>query len=218
MYKRKIGRRVFLQVCFGIGVILVVVCGFGYQYRERLVRRYLRLRLDDDSEKGELSAQQFEVISAMFDVISPSPAPGREALLEFVNLRTSNVMGRYREYKEAAAMLESLALKHCGLGFASLETKSRETLLDMILGRQSSLVNWSERKPLTLVKTLDVVFKVLFFRPEVRFKEFVFLDLLRFYWSSSAGWNAVGYDAHPGVPSAFRAYTLPVTEKRATAL
>jgi hypothetical protein len=213
MYKGIIGRRGFLKVLLGFGVILVVVCGFGYQYRERIVRRYLRLRLDDDSQKGELSTQQFEVIRAVFEVISPTPAPGREALLEFVNLRTFGLRGWYREYGAASAMFESLALKQFGLGFTALEAKSRETLLGMILGRQSPLLNSSERKPPTLVQTLDAVFKVLFFRPEVRFKEFVFLDLLRFYWSSSAGWRAVGYDAHPGVPSAFRGYTLPVAGK-----
>jgi hypothetical protein len=218
MHQMEFGRRTFLRAFLGFGLVLVLVSGVGYRYRQSLLRRYLRLRLDESSDAGELSEQELQVIKALFEVISPKPAPPTETLVEFVNLRTSSAKGFYREYRDAAAMLESAAGERFGRNFASLGTESRERILGKILARRSSVPVASEAEPPTLLQTIEVIFQILFFRPESRFKEFVFLDLLRFYWSSSAGWAAVGYNSHPGVPSAFRAYTLPPAQKTITSL
>ena len=48
--------------------------------------------------------------------------------------------------------------------------------------------------------------ELFLFHAEARFKYFVFWDLLRFYWLSSAGWAAVGYTSYPGVPDPHRTY------------
>jgi hypothetical protein len=188
--------------------------GLGYQYRRSIYRKYLRLRLDESTDKGVLSHEQFQVIQALFDVIAPTPAPSSEELLTFVTWRTSGLAGYYREYVEAVDLLDTRAHRRFGEGFATLHLSSRDTLLREILPRHTllplqELLPIREAEPPGFVHKLRTVFETVARRAEARFKYFVFWDLLMFCWSSSAGWSIVGYHSYPGVPDHPRGYTVP---------
>jgi hypothetical protein len=211
--KQLVNRRTFLRLLVGLSLIVILVTGLGYRYRQVLLRRYSQLRLDESSGSGTLSKDEFEVIRAVCEVISPKPSPPTEELREFVNLRTANAKGCYREYQDAAALLESLARRQFDRGFAVLEEQSKQEILRKVLLQRSSLTLTQETEELSFTQRIELAFQVFFFHAETRFQELVFLDLLRFYWTSSAGWAAVGYQSYPGVPKPPRAYTLaPVHE------
>jgi len=130
-------------------------------------------------------------------VVSPKPVHSIDELREFVNWRTSTVEPYWREYKDAAALLDSRAVSQFGRGFAALETKSKERILEEILK------GVLQRRTTFLGKTIDRVTR----RSERRFEYFVVRDLIMFYWSAGAGWASVGYSLYPGVPGPPRAYT-----------
>ncbi len=195
-------RRTFLKALVGLGLFGIVTTGVGYRYRQRLLRRYTELSLDESSDKGTLSQDEFRVIRAVSEVISAKPVPPAEELLEFLNFRTSNLAGYYREYKDAASLFESRARSRFGKGFAALEEDSRETILRSIL-----LEGPVQTGQPVIYRKIQTAFRVLSSRGEKRFKKFVFPDLVMFYWSSSAGWAAVGYSSYPGIANPPRAYT-----------
>jgi Gluconate 2-dehydrogenase subunit 3 len=207
-------RRVFLALLLGLGLLVILTTGLGYQYRRMIYRKYLRLRLDESADEGMLSPEQFQVIQALFDVVAPQPAPSQAQLLEFVHWRTSTVEGYYPEYIAAVELLESYAQRRFGGNFARLSLEARDHLLREILPRHT-LLPLQERLPIQQAEPpgftgkVRTVFETLAYRAEARFKYFVFWDLLMFYWSSSAGWSAVGYDSYPGVPAHPRGYTVP---------
>jgi hypothetical protein len=212
---RSISRRRFLQVLLGLGVFFSIAAGLSYKNRRALYRRYFQLRLDESSGFGTLTQGQFEIIKAVFDVISPKPSPSTEELLEFVNWRTSTAKGYYQEYKRAADLLESKSQARFGASFATLEKNSGEEILRAVLPRHTFLplqeaLPAHETEP-GLVGKMRVAFELLFFRAEARFKYFIFWDLVRFYWLSSAGWASVGYQSYPGVPDPKRTYTVALS-------
>jgi hypothetical protein len=207
-------RRLFLQLLLGLCLFVVLATGVGYQYRRAIYRKYLRLRLDESAGRGMLSHEQFQIIQALFDVVAPQPAPSSAELRQFVAWRTSSVDGYYREYTEAATLLESAAHRHFGVGFAALDSESRDQLLRGILPARTLLplqetLPIQEAEPPGLMQKIRIAFDTVVHRAEARFKYFVFWDLLLFYWSSSAGWAAVGYGSYPGVPAHPRGYTVP---------
>jgi len=207
-----ISRRKFLQILIGLGLFFTVAAGLSYKNRRSLYRRYFQLKLDESSEFGTLTQYQFQIIKAAFDVISPKPSPSTEELLEFVNWRTSTAKGYYQEYKRAADLLESKSQTRFGANFAQLEGRSREEILRAVLPRHTFLplqegLPAHETEP-NFIGKVRVALELLFFRAEARFKYFIFWDLLRFYWLSSAGWASVGYQSYPGVPDPKRTYTV----------
>jgi hypothetical protein len=209
-----ISRRKFLQILIGFGLFFTVAGGLSYHNRRGLYRRYFQLRLDESPELGTLTQDQFQIIKAAFDVISPTPSPSTEELSEFVNWRTSTAKGYYQEYKRAADLLESKAQAQLGTNFAGLKQNSREEVLKTVLPRHTFLplqesLPARETEP-DLVGKIRIVLELFFFRAEARFKYFIFWDLLRFYWLSSAGWASVGYQTYPGVPDPKRTYTSAV--------
>ena len=206
-----ISRRIFLKVLVGLSLLAMVVAGVGHQYRRQLYRRYLRLKLDASSEGGTLSKREFQVIQALFEVISPRPAPSPTELLEFINWRTLTTQGYYQEYTCAVELLEARSRTRFGASFATLSEEMRDGLLREIIPRHTLLplqetLPAYEAEP-SLAGKFQILQELFFFRTEARFKYFVFWDLLRFYWLSSAGWAAVGYTSYPGVPDPQRTYT-----------
>jgi hypothetical protein len=206
-----ISRRRFLQVILGLGLFFSIAGGFSYQNRRALYRRYFQLKLDESSELGILNQEQFKIIEAIFEVISPKPSPSTTELLEFVNWRTSTAKGYYQEYRRAADLLQHKSQARFGTSFVRLQEKSREEILRAVLPQHIFLplqeaLPAHETEP-GLVGKMRVAFELLFFRAEARFKYFIFWDLLRFYWLSSAGWAVVGYQTYPGVPDPNRTYT-----------
>jgi hypothetical protein len=213
-----ISRRMFLQVLVGFGLLAMVVAGVGHQYRRQLYRRYLRLKLDESFEGGTLSKKEFQVIQALFEVISARPAPSPKELLEFINWRTLTTQGYYQEYKRAVELLEARAHTRFGASFATLSEEMRDGLLREILPRHTLLplqetLPADEAEP-SLAGKVQILRELFFFRTEARFKYFVFWDLLRFYWLSSAGWAAVSYTSYPGVPDPQRTYTSALHSRR----
>jgi hypothetical protein len=209
--KRLVSRRTFLRALVGCSLIVVLATGLGYRYRRPLLRRYLKLTLDESSDAGTLSADEFQVFRAVFEVIVPKPAPSAENLLDFINLRTSSAKGYYREYEDAAALLNSRARKRFSSTYASLDERSRESILREVLDGQLSFAQ--ENQELSSTKKMRLTFQLLFSRPEMRFQAFVFLDLLEFYWLSGTGWAVVGYSSYPGIPKDPRAYTVAPDQK-----
>jgi hypothetical protein len=51
--------RVFLTLLLGLGLLIVLTIGLGYQYRRMIYRKYLRLRLDESADEEMLSPEQF---------------------------------------------------------------------------------------------------------------------------------------------------------------
>jgi Gluconate 2-dehydrogenase subunit 3 len=207
-------RRVFLILLLGLCLLFVVTAGLGHRYRRTIYRKYLRLRLDDSADEGTLSPEQFQVIHAVFAVIAPTPAPSQAELLDFVNWRTSSMEGCYPEYRAAVELLESHARRRFGANFTTLSLESRDQLLRDILPRHTLLplqesLPIQEAEPPGFMRKVRTAFETLAYRAEARFKYFVLWDLLVFYWSSSAGWSAVGYHSYPGVPDHPRGYTVP---------
>jgi hypothetical protein len=206
-----ITRRSFLTAVVGLGLFATIATGFAYGYRRPLYRRYLQLKLDEFSDKGTLSPDEFQTIRAAFEVVSPKPPPPAEEFFEFVNWRTSTTNGYYREYQRAVKLLESKTRARFEGTFATLNAHSREEILREVMPRhtflplQEGLPN-QEIEP-SLVGKFRVIFELLFFNTGARFKYFIFWDLLRFYWLSSAGWAVVGYQSYPGVPDPHRTYT-----------
>jgi hypothetical protein len=206
-----ISRRECLGALVGLALFAVLFGETGYRYTLQLLRRYSRLRVDGSSEGGRLSAKEFEIVKSLFEVISPAPAPSAETLLEFVSVRTLKVNGYFREYKNGCFLLDRRATKRFGAGFVALSQERRGEILKEILPVRLS--SDREKKITGVRHEIRSLLETLFASPETRFREFVFMDLLKFYWSSSAGWAAVGYASHPGVPSAPRAYTLAPLHK-----
>jgi hypothetical protein len=68
-------RRTLLKALIGLGLCMVLVSGVAHANRRALYRRYLQLSLDDSSAQGILSPEEFQVISAAYEVVSPKPAP-----------------------------------------------------------------------------------------------------------------------------------------------
>src|SRR5688572_10237372 len=128
-----ISRRTFWKALLGLGLFITVATGLAHGYRRPLYRRYLQLRLDESSEKGILSQDEFQVIRAAFEVVSPKPAPSTEELLEFVNWRTSTAKGYYSEYGRTVELLESKTHARFGVSFAALNEESREGILREVL-------------------------------------------------------------------------------------
>jgi hypothetical protein len=210
-----ISRRTFLKAFLGLGLFITVATGLGHGYRRPLYRRYLQLRLDESSDKGTLSQDEFQVIRALFEVVSPKPAPPAEEFLEFVNWRTSTAKGYYAEYRRAVEFLESKAYARFGVSFATLHEESREGILREVLPKHTFLplqeaLPIQEAEP-NLVGKIQVACELLFFKAGARFKYFIFWDLLRFYWLSSTGWATVGYGSYPGVPDPHRTYTAALS-------
>jgi hypothetical protein len=207
-------RRLFLKVCLGLCLVVILMLGVGYRYRRPIYRKYLQLRLDESTAKGTLSSEQFRVIQALFDVVAPKPAPSSEALLAFVTWRTTDVAGYYREYTEAVDLIESRSRARFSTGFVTLPLESQEKILHELLPRHTFLplqemLPIGESEPPGLLEKFQIAFQTVALRAEARFKYFVFWDLLRFYWTSSAGWAAVGYTSYPGAPDHPRGYTVP---------
>jgi Gluconate 2-dehydrogenase subunit 3 len=207
-------RRVFLNLLLGICLMVVLMTGIGYQYRRSIYRKYLRLRLDASTDRGVLSAEQFQVIQAVYDVVAPKPGPSSAELLDFVTWRTAHGDGYYREYTEAVQLLESNARKRFAAGFAALTFESRDQLLREILPRHTLLplqetLPIQEAEPPGFARKVRIAAETVVYRAGARLKYFVLWDLLLFYWSSNAGWAAVGYRSYPGVPDHPRAYTVP---------
>jgi hypothetical protein len=194
-------RRRFLKVLLAFGCFFILATGLGFRQIRRLWSRYV-VQLDESSETGTLSQDEFEVISAVFEVISPKPAPSPQELLEFVNARTTNIKGYYREYKNTVALFESKAKSQYNGRFTTIGEESREKILRDIL-----LHSKYPRLEQAVGRGLHTRFRMLFSKAESRFERFVFPDLMMFYWSSGAGWAAVGYDSYPGIANDPRAYT-----------
>jgi hypothetical protein len=211
---RLMTRRHFLLIFLGAGLFITTVSGLAYQYRRYLYRRYLQLRLDESSPTGVLSPEEFRIITALFETIAPQPAPSTEELREFVNWRTSTIDGYYREYKSAAALLDSKAQACCGAGFAALTRPRRDDVLRGLLPRHTFLplqegLPFHETEP-SLIGKIRVAWELFLFNAAARFKYFVFWDLLSLYWLSGIGWAAVGYSSYPGTPDPQRTYTAPL--------
>jgi hypothetical protein len=207
----QVSRRIFLKVFVGFGLCAMAVAGVGHQFRRQLYRRYLQLRLDESLKPGTLSEGEFQVIQALFEVISSRPPPSPGELLEFVNWRTSMTPGYYQEYKSAVELLEARSRTRFDAGFATLSEEMRDGLLREVLPWHTLLplqetLPAHEAEP-SLVGKFRILQELFFYHTEARFKYFVFWDLLRFYWLSSAGWAAVGYTSYAGVPDPHRTYT-----------
>jgi hypothetical protein len=212
-----LSRRIFLKVLIGVGLFALVAAGVAHHYRRQLYRRYLQLRLDESFIPGILSAKEFQVIQALFEVISPRPAPTPGELLAFVNWRTSTTPGYYQEYKAAVDLLELRARRRFGASFTMLQEDMRDGLLREVVPHHT-LLPLQESLPAHqaepgLAGKFHMLRELVLCHAEARFKYFVFWDLLRFYWLSSAGWAAVGYASYPGAPDPQRTYTSALHDR-----
>lgn len=206
-----ISRRSFLKALVGLCLFTTLVTGLGYRYRRSLYRKFLKLRLDESAGTGVLGEGDFQVIHAAFEVISPRPAPSVRELLEFVNWRTSTVPGYYREYRDAANLLQSTARRNFGRDFLLLDEHLKNKLLQGVIPLRTFLpiqeaLPIQKAEPSGFLDKVQLALETLIFRAEARFKYFIFWDLLMFYWRSRQAWESLGYSSYPGVPDLPRAY------------
>jgi hypothetical protein len=58
-------RRAFLTLLLALCLLVMLMTSIGYQNRRSIYRKYLWLRLDASTDKGLLSAEQFQFIKAL---------------------------------------------------------------------------------------------------------------------------------------------------------
>jgi len=184
VYSLTVTRRSILQLLVGAaGTALTLLLLLGRPQRlARLVARPFRPRLDATAP-GALSTREMETIVAFAAVL----VEGRELdaheagyVVEHVTDRTGTTPGYLALYRKTADLLDRLA----GAPFASLSLERRIGLMTQHRFTEYDAKLWEYLLP--------------FGRENLAVRSLAVPDLIGGYYSSPAGWAAVGYRAFPG--------------------
>ena len=197
-----IDRRTFLisGVC-GIAATAVLVANGDRM--ENFILRYRRLKLDKTSPTGKLSTEEMTTILAAAEVLIPTEEKLDyldDLIKSHVDRQTSHVKGYFKEYRNAAILLDETTSKVVPRGkrFSELSLSDRDKVVDSIL--------WNYRADEALKHRLE---RILLPKKNLSFRRFVVRDILEavFKKSPEAAAAIVGYPYYPGVPKDPRAYT-----------
>jgi len=177
-------RRVLLQG------LVVSFWGGAAEAAQRLIARLRRAggalvhgASEPTPETSTLSAGELESLLAFGEVLvegAALSALGRSCLAEHIEESARHGPEQLAQYRRAVRLLDRLA----GKAFSSLEITDRVQLLSRHRLAARAVPPGEDREPLA---------------GEARaVRTEVIPDLIEGYWSSPAGWAAVGYEAFPG--------------------
>jgi hypothetical protein len=203
-----INRRKFLL----IAASATAAAAAGAYVATPALRRLLHPELDTAYPLGTLRDEEMQCIVALGEAIAaPQSVPPPEFFFHYVNAVTQKRNGILKEYRRAAALLNSTATGLYGEGarrrFVDLSRTDRDKVLQTLLWRYPA----HDR----IVHKVETLFAS---RDALALRAYVMEPLIEHYYRSMYGWAVVGYDSMPGRPPRDpRSYTrLPIDSATST--
>ncbi|GMV38529.1 MAG: hypothetical protein AMXMBFR64_02450 [Myxococcales bacterium] len=162
------------------------------------IRRILDPPPREETDAPPLSDREHATLYALLEVAAGASDLPRERLRDHLARQVAATPALLAEYRSAARLLDRVARRgHGERPFAALDLRARDSVLRELLRTYPH----EEREPawrrLTRL-TGDNLDLVIAPRDARRLRNHVLRDLLRLYYSSTAGWAVVSYDRRPG--------------------
>jgi len=168
-----------------------------------LLKQRIARELAAHAPTGTLNESQHRTVAALFAELTSDDSFSAERLRTHVDSGTQATPGLLREFISAVNLLDTMASRLMGSAdapfrsFADLSASARRRVLEATLNRYPHPTNESQwRRRLHL--TSENMHMVLSNPTGRRFRDHVVRNLLTYYYSSTDGWNLVGYTEHPG--------------------
>ena len=156
------------------------------------ILRIIKPRLNSYSQTGILSIGEKETIIAFAEVLIKEKGLSieeRKYIIEHIDYRTQNTPGFLSIYRSTASLLNRLTKSN----FPALDLNDRVTVVISNHLISHHVKGWEYLNP--------------FQRQELTIRTYVVPDIIKGYYSSPAGWAAVGYEIFPGRCSSLFRYT-----------
>lgn len=193
-----ISRRSFLLTAAAVSA----AAAGAYVARPNLVK-LIRPELDVAYPRGVLEDAEMRSIIALGETLAPPEfAPSDSFFRKHVDVVTQSQPGLLREYRRAAALLNTKTAQAYGKDtlFQALAPAERDKVLETVLWRFDA----SDR----ILRKLE---KLAASRDALALRIYIAGPLIEHYYRSSYGWAVVGYESYPGRPPLDpRAYTKPL--------